>query len=216
MAVPQVPSRRQTRAVHVRTCCPSLKAGPGSERLLRPDAPHPQSIFVMWRHGVFHFSIQKTRKIFLLQLCGLVPYGAFLSHVCTSVCVTERDRAHTCEATEAVTQHLSPSQPQELVLRTDREMGEGRGDRAASTSVAASGPEDRAQRPPRCEVTSCESPRGLASPEDTRQHTPSQPALDCRAVTLLQPLHKSPAGRGWASTERSTEFCLETGADGLL
>ena len=45
------------------------------------------------------------------------------------VCVTERDRAHTCEATEAVTQHLSPSQPQELVLRTDREMGEGRGDR---------------------------------------------------------------------------------------
>lgn len=71
------------------------------------------------------------------------------------VCVRQRERprTHTCEAAEAVTQRLSPSQPQELVLRTDREMGEGRVDRAASTSVAASGPEDRAQRPPRCEAS---------------------------------------------------------------
>ena len=114
----------------------------------------------MWGHGVFHFSIQKTRKIFLFQLCGLVPYGGFLSHVCTSVCVTEREETtQTCEgetdrlwATEAVTKCPSPSQLQELVLRTGGETGEGRVDRAVNTSVPASGPEDRAQRPPRREA----------------------------------------------------------------
>lgn len=48
----------------------------------------------------------------------------------------------------------APSQPQELLLRADGEMGKDRVERAASTSVAASGPRDRAQHPlPRETIT---------------------------------------------------------------
>ena len=102
------------------------------------------------------FLDSKNKEDFSFPVVWLSP----LWWLFVQVCVTERETTHTCEgktdrlwATEAVTQCPSPSQPQELVLRTGGETGEGRVDRAASTSVAASEPEDRAQRPPRREAS---------------------------------------------------------------
>ena len=161
-AGPQAPSRRRTRAVQARTCCRPSKQGPDQRGCYARTLLTHRLFSDVVAMECFISRFKKQGRFFLFSCVAESLMVVFLSHVCTSVCVTETERPHTSEGrtdrlrgTEAVTQPLSPSQPGEPVLRTDGELAEGRVVRAARASVAAAGPRGRPRHPrPRAASTS--------------------------------------------------------------